>query len=276
MKSLLKFILTFHFFILFLILEALAIFLVIQYNVYQRAGFLNTASSVTGYVYEISSSVTSYLSLKEANEQLIAENAYLHNILKSSYQNDKVEFISVKDSLYTQQYIYTPALVINNSSNKQTNYITINRGRKHGVKPDMGVICPTGVIGVVRNVSDHYSLVISLLNTNLKISAKVKRSGYFGSISWDGGDYQYASLTEIPFHVKVHQGDTIVTSGYSTMFPEGIMLGTIDTFNAGKGNSFYDIRVRLSTDFRSLSNVYVIINLLKEEQLKLEKEAAND
>jgi rod shape-determining protein MreC len=277
MKSLFKFLFTYHFFILFLLLETLSVFLLIQYNVYQRAVFINAANSVRGNVYNIFHSVTQYLSLREANEQLVLENTYLRNNLKSSLYDNRVQSFHVNDTCFSQHYIYIPAQIINNSVSKQNNYITLNRGSRQGIRPDMGVICPSGVVGVVRNVSENFSLVISVLNCSLnKYSAKVERSGYFGSLSWNGRNYRFASLSEIPYHVNIHKGDTIVTTGYSVSFPEGIILGTIENFSAGEGDSFYDITVRLSTDFKALNYVYVISNLMKDEQKKIEREVSND
>ena len=168
-------------------------------------------------------------------------------------------------------FLFTPARIINNSVNKQQNYITLNKGRKHGIKEDQGILSTQGIVGVITSVSESYSTGLSLLNPRWSVSAKLKNSGYYGSLSWNGEDYQILDLLEIPFHVDLAIGDTIVTSGYSSIFPEGLMIGIIDAFKQPVGENYYDIKVRLSTDFKSIRYVEVIENLKKDEIENLEK-----
>jgi rod shape-determining protein MreC len=168
------------------------------------------------------------------------------------------------------KYKFIPARVINNTVNKQYNYFTLNKGSRQGIMPDQGIIAENGVVGVINNVSDSYSTGISLLNKRLKISAKIKKNNYFGSISWEGPSYRYVQLNEIPPHVEVAYGDTIVTSGSSTYFPEGIMIGTVESCEIKGGDSFYTIRVKLAVDFKSITFVNVIQNYDKAEIMMLE------
>jgi rod shape-determining protein MreC len=165
------------------------------------------------------------------------------------------------------------ARVITNSVNKQKNFITLDRGLRHGVKEGMGVASPSGVVGVVVGVSRNYSVVMSLLNTDFRLSASIARNDYFGSLTWDGTNYRYARLSEIPHHVAVSEGDTIVTSGFSAIFPAGLMAGTL-TGEQWRGGDFVSLKVLLSADFKKLTDVYVIGNLTREERENLEKEVA--
>lgn len=156
------------------------------------------------------------------------------------------------------RYRFIPAEVINNSVNRQNNYITLNKGRKDGIRPEMGIVGPAGIVGIITNVSDNYSTGPTVLNKRWRVSAKIKNSNYFGSLTWDGLNYRIAQLNEIPFHVELAVGDTIITSGYSSVFPEGIMIGQIEDFKIDSGDNFYEIDVRLSTNFMTLTYIEVI------------------
>ncbi|NJK85384.1 MAG: rod shape-determining protein MreC [Bacteroidales bacterium] len=153
------------------------------------------------------------------------------------------------DTGANKKYVFIHARVINNSTDKQYNYITLNRGNKDGIEKEMAVVCSDGIVGVVKEVSENFSSVISLLNLNIKINAKIKKSGYFGPLQWTGTGYRKAVLSDIPHHVKITLGDTIVTSGFSAMIPEGYMIGVISDFKL-KGGNYYEIEVDLSTDFK--------------------------
>lgn len=174
------------------------------------------------------------------------------------------------------RYRFIPARVINNSVNRQNNYITINKGRLDGVKPEMGIVGPNGIVGIITNVTDHYATGPTVLNKRWRVSAKIKKSSYFGSLNWDGLDYRTAQLNEIPFHVELTEGDTLVTSGYSSVFPEGIMIGRIEKFEIGSGDNFYQINVRLSTNFKTLTHVEIIDDKDIGELKTLEKIHLND
>lgn len=276
MRNLARIIIRYHFFILFVIIEIFSLFLLIRYNDYQKRTFLQSSSVLTGNIYKSFSTFTKYLSLSEENRRLAFENSILRSKLIESYKNITTVDKSINDTIYKQQYIYTDARVINNSVNRQNNYLTLNKGSINGIKPEMGVVCSNGVVGVVKSVSKHFCTVISLLNSNLRLSVKLKKSKEIGSLAWDGSDFTKASLNEIPFHVKIKLGDTVITSGYSTMFPDGIIVGNISKSNIPSGSNFYDITVKLTTNFNNLSYVYIVKNLFKEEKIKLELDSQDD
>jgi len=226
---------------------------------------------ITGGVYDRISSVADYLTLAKTNEELNRENARLNNIMAESFKMSADSSFFYQDSIYQQQYIYRTAKIINNSVNKQLNYITLNKGRVHGIKPEMAVVTANGAVGVVKSVSRNFSTVISLLNSRLRVSAKIKKNDYFGSLTWDGKDYRSARLFEIPFHVQIQTGDTIVTSGFSSIFPEGMLLGTVQKVLPTSGGNFHEVLVTFSNDFKNLSYVKVIGDLMKTERVELEK-----
>lgn len=219
---------------------------------------------MTASVYNSFHSITEYFSLTKVNQSLAEENAKLKSAQPSSL-NITTDSISVNFIQSTSNYRFISALVINNSVNKTLNYITLNKGRKDGVKPDMGIVSPQGIVGVVVTVSENYAMGFSVLNKRWGASAKLKKSGYFGPVEWSGGDYRTANLMEIPFHVELAVGDTIVTSSYSAVFPEGIMIGTVHSFEQPEGESFYQIRIKLGTDFKSIHYVEVVDNLQKAQ-----------
>jgi len=179
----------------------------------------------------------------------------------------------VNDTIYKRKYFYTQARVINNSINKQNNYLTLNIGSSNGVKKGMGVIGPEGVVGIVKNVSTHFASVLSVLHRSAKISTRLKNTNYFGSMQWSGRNYKEGMLLDIPNHVDIAIGDTIETSGYSATFPEGILLGTIKNFEKPEGENFYDITISFINDFKHLTHVYVVKNNYQLEQQSLESES---
>jgi len=276
MRNFFRFIIRNHFFLLFLVLEIISFSFIFNYNQYHRRVYLSSCNSITGFFYERFSSVAQYFQLKKINEELAWENAELKNRLEktATFTSPATRFII--DSVGEQQYRYIPAKVINNSVNKHFNYLTLNQGKEDGIKPDMGVISSRGLVGVVLNASDHYSTVISLLNTRLHISARIRETGFFGSLNWQGLNYRYAMLTGIPAHAAPSVGDAVVTSGYSSIFPEDILIGTIDEISIDPGDSFYDIRVLLSVDFKQLQYVHVVEKTDVKEQRELEKQIEDD
>lgn len=276
MRNLISFIWKNYFFFLFLLLEVISVALIVQNNSYQRAGFINSSNYVVGSVLQSYSNVTDYFSLKEANEQIAKENA----LLRSSRQADCSGVYAVRgtvsDTILKQKYRYVTGKVVGNTTNRRNNYITLNIGEKQGITPDMGVISPEGVIGIVKNVSENFSSVMSLLNSKTVISCKLKKDGSFGPLSWDGSGYDIAILKDIPAHVKLAKGDTVTTSAYSSTYPENVPVGTVDSYEKNKGEYFYTIRVKLSTNFKKLNSVYVVQNILKGEQDTLEQTQKDD
>jgi rod shape-determining protein MreC len=279
MRSLFRFLIRYHFLILFLIIEFFSIYLVVQNNLYQKAKIINIGNSVSGFFYDRSYAIVNYFELKKTNKQLLEENNKLRNKIENlkhrcEYFVRHKKESPVDTSLYKQdtliQYKYIYARVINNSINKQYNFLTLNKGATAGIESEMGVISSGGVVGIALNITPNYTSVISVLNRKLQISAKIKKNQYYGSLSWDGNNYQIVNLREIPYHVDIQKGDTIVTSGYSAIFPEGIMIGYIEDFDIKEGN-FYNISVKLANDMKNLTYVYLIKNNLRGEQKKLEK-----
>lgn len=270
MRNLLIFLWRYNFFIFFLLLEACCIYLIAQNNHFQRAAFVNSSNRIAAKVNSGVSAVTDYINLRETNEALARQNAALKSLLPGVYYIDSVNRSVVKDTLRKQQYEFMVARVVNNSINRRNNYLTLDRGSLQGVHPEMGVISADGIVGIIKDVSPHYCSVMSFLHKDSRVSARVKKNGFIGSLVWEGYDAQFASLKDIAKHVKLAKGDTIVTSSFSAIFPEGIMIGTVDFVDANTGNNFQDIRIRLSTRFGSLSYVYLVDNLMKDEQLNLE------
>lgn len=276
MRNFSRFIIRYHTFFLFLILEILSFYFIFNYSRYHNGIYITSSNKATGFLYKNFSSAIQYFSLKKINNELAAENAFLRSQMPTTFEQSKDYFKVAYDSLTMQEYRYRSARVINNSVNKHFNYLTINKGERHGLKPDMGVISTRGLVGVVLNVSDHYATIISLLNTRLKISARLRDTGFFGSLEWDGRSYRHAYLNEIPAHASPNLGDAVVTSGFSSIFPEDILIGTIDEVTLHEGEGFYDIRVLLSVDFKKLQYVEVVEHFLAPEQRELENMNQDD
>lgn len=273
MRSLLNFLLRFKTLILFLVLEAVALIMITTSHNYHETVLYGVSRNISGFIAERAERGTYYFRLRQVNEELVEENTALRKQLAELTSGTQEGFFTSGDSVSGVNYTYLNARVISNSVNKQKNFITLDRGSKHGVATGMGVASPAGVVGVVVGVSRNYSVVMSLLNTDFRLSASIARNDYFGSLAWDGTNYRYARLSEIPHHVSVTEGDTIVTSGYSAIFPPGLMTGTL-TGEQKKGGDFVSLKVQLSADFKKLTNVYVIGNLTREERENLEKEVA--
>jgi len=276
MKNFFQFLLRQHFFFIFLLLEVISFLLLVQNNLYQRSSFINSTNTFTGNILTSINNVSQYFSLKDANRKLAEENARLLNESKKYYMKTNEQVFLYQDTLYRQQYEFISAKVIGNTTNKRNNYLTLNKGSRQGIQKDMGVVTSNGIVGIVKEVSPNFSSVISVLHKDTKISAKVKKNGHLGTVNWSGGDYRYGELVDIPTHVKPTIGDTIITSGYSSSFPEGIMIGTISDFRIEKGDNFYTITIKFSTDFNNISYAHVIRNIMKDELNKLTKDSQND
>lgn len=272
MRSLFRYLIRNYGFFLFIILEIISLFFVFNYNNYQKVKYLNSSNAITGSIYNSFNKMISYFELARINEELAEENANLRSHLQAG--NNEILLSEVTSPVYVPTdsalFHFVSARVINNSVNRPFNYITLNRGRKDGVQPDQGIISAGGIVGVVTNVSESYSMGLSLLNQRWSLSAKLEKNDFLGSLMWNGEDYRFASLMEIPFHVDLHVGDTITTSGYSSIFPEGIMIGTVQAFDKPPGENYYNISVKLTTNFKALSYVEIIENVNREEIKELE------
>jgi rod shape-determining protein MreC len=271
MRSLLNFLLRFKTLILFLVLEAVALIMISTSHNYHQTVLYGISRNITGFVAQRLERGTYYFRLRQVNQELLAENLLLKKQIAELSSRREEGFIPVRDSVNGVNYTYLNARVISNSVNKQKNFITLDRGSRQGVAEGMGVASPSGVVGVVVGVSRNYSVVMSLLNSDFRLSASMARNDYFGSLAWDGTNHRYARLSEIPHHVAVNEGDTIETSGFSAIFPAGLMAGTL-TGDQRRGGDFVSLKVLLSVDFKNLTDVYVIGNLTREEREKLEKE----
>jgi rod shape-determining protein MreC len=260
MKNLLNFLARYNNLIIFLILEGIAVYLLATGNNYHNTRVVNGIRGLINGIEEKINNTRTYLNLREINENLAAENVALRNSIGRLVKRENSLFFSVSDSIYRQQYLHTSAEVINNSINRQNNFFTINKGELHGIKVDMAVTSENSVAGMIVGCFANYSVAMSLLNLDFKLSARIKSNGYFGSLSWDGRDYSHAILSEIPQHVSVNMGDTIETTGYSAIFPEGVMVGTVSDFEK-IGSDFYKITISLITDFKKLHFVDIISNM---------------
>jgi rod shape-determining protein MreC len=268
MRSLLRFIINNQYVLLFLLLEIIAGILVVRNNKYPQTRYINWAQTINGYFSEKKDNLVQYFSLKEVNIKLASENTRLLNEFERFKKDPTYKPFSPIDSS-KRKFEYILAKVVNNSINKQYNYITINKGSKDGIEPDMAVIAPDGIVGVVESVSENFSIVMSLLNRNIKISAKFKKNNFFGPFEWGGFSYRKGYITDIPLHVQIQKGDTVVTSGFSALFPDGLQVGYVSSYGVSGGN-FYKVEIDLSCDFKNLSYVNVIKNYKKDEQVILE------
>ena len=268
MNNLLNFFVKHSAWFIFAIYMVLSLVLLFKDNPYQQSVYLTSANQVSAAVYKAFNGVTSYFHLREINESLQERNATLEmELIELREQMSDLALLS-PDSLRQsalRQYSFVMAHVISNSISQPNNYITINRGYIDGVSPEMGVIDQNGVVGIVNVVGPHAARIISLLNPHMRLSCKLKSSGFYGSLVWDGKNPQFAVLEELPKHITYHKGDTIVTSGYSAVFPEGIIVGTVEGLARDMSDSFVSLRVRLTTNFSQLSNVRVITNSMKEQ-----------
>ena len=269
MKEIIKLILKYHFTIIFILLEIVSFSLIIRHNEYQRAIFSENASTLFGNVSSTITSIKDYFRLKEMNESLANENILLKNRLEEYelLRDTIIHGTVVQDSIPVYEYI--GAKQVNATYNRTKNYITLNRGRKNGLQKEMAVCTPEGIVGLIQDLSDHFAVVIPLINVDSRISAKIKKNNYYGSLQWNGNDYAYSYLNDIPYHVEVNAGDTIVTSGLSKIFPEGIVVGYVESVDKETAN-FLKIKVKLAVDFKRINHVYVILNNKKNEQTSLE------
>lgn len=272
MQQLLFILYKFRFFIVFVLLECLAIFFTIQNYSYHKSVYVNSAGFLTGSVYNNFLSVRDYIYLNEENRMLTLENTQLKNELakKESLQQDVYFKL---DSI--QKYKYIPAKIINNSYTKQHNNLTLNVGEKQGVTADLGVVNSKGIIGIIRNTSQHYASVLSVLNTKSRVNVRLKHSHHFGTMVWNGENYTTTQIIDMPRQASVKQGDTIVTGSESAIFPEGISVGVVK--NAVFENKKYTrIDVLLFNDMSAISNVQIVKNTQKEEQKELEEKSSNE
>jgi rod shape-determining protein MreC len=276
MQQIISFLYKNKLFILFLLLEVLAIIFTIQSHSFHKSKFVNSANFISGGIYDRVNNFKEFLLLKKENQRLSEENAQLRNLLELKQKAVEMGVETVVDSTgKNQKYSYTSAKVINNNYRKNNNYLTIDKGSNSGIEPDLGVINSKGIVGITKSVSNNYATVLSVLNVNSRINAKLLNSDHFGSLSWDNKDFNVVQLQDLPVQASIYVGDTVVTGGKSTIFPEGIPIGTIRDFKT-RNNRYEFVNIALFNDMSSIGYVQVIKNFDKIEILNLEEKSTNE
>ncbi len=271
MRNLLDFIKSIRILLLFLFLETLALLFTFNESAFHGAASFQFFTGINNRIMTVRSNVVSFFNLRDENRKLVEENMRLREQLKESYIISDQRVFTVNDTLYRQEFEYLTASVINYTISYQNNYITLDKGSQQGIEEGMGVYSPGGVVGIVDHVSKNYCLVRSVLHSEVTVSTTIKDKGITGTCFWDGVNYAYGVLKDIPVHVKLKQGDTLLTSNYSSIFPAGIPVGYVTDFSTDATRAFYNVRYRIATDFGNLSSVYIIRNLIKGELEELEK-----
>jgi rod shape-determining protein MreC len=255
-----------QFFVLFILLETTSIFLLTRSSSYHGSLAYSTTSDISGSVFNSYNNLTRYLALNEENNALAEENARLRNLVPSS--------LLLHDSIYLNNdtsYRYIPARVVQNTVNKSNNFIIINKGNNDGIMKEMGVISRNGVVGVVVGVSDNYSTIMSMLHSRVRISARVKKSGQLVNVIWGQKNHLFGTVIDIPSHVSLGEGDSVITSGNSMIFPENILIGVIESHETDLNKNLSSAKIRLGADFNGLYHVYLIDNVMKPEQDSLNR-----
>ena len=259
-------------FVFFIFLQIIAIVLIFSRNYIQQSWVAGQSAALNSWVSGYIDEGASYLKLKQTNDQLVAQNKSLMEQLYGKENTGNPQFRKVHDTIGGGQiYTFVDGELVFNSINRKDNYFTINRGKRDGVLPKMGVMAPGGIAGIVINTTDSYSLVQSILSVNkIKINASLKKSGYFGTLTWRGDDSRMMHLSDVPKYVPLQVGDTIVTDGKSAIFPQGVMIGRVSGFEVDSKTGFWDIAVELSEKMGKLNKIYVVKNLKKAEVRKIE------
>jgi rod shape-determining protein MreC len=274
-KNIFLFIRSYFNFIVFVILQGLSIAILVNYNKTHQAVFAGVANEVTGKLNEQYNGVESYFSLQTNNKLLLEENARLKNMLAQNFQRPDISVLTFTDSLFTdtigkqRKFVWLPAKVVGNSVSLQNNYVMLERGSLQGVKPEMAVTGPNGIVGIVTQVSENYSKVMSLLHRNSKVSCMLKKNNMAGSLEWDGKNPSYLTLKGIPKSAQIVKGDTVLTSTYSSIFPSHLMVGTVAEVMADPSSNFFTLKVKSATNFFSLQYAYLVQNTMWEEQKAL-------
>lgn len=276
MRNFIQFLVKYHIFLFFLGLQVLCFWMIYKNNTFHEASFVNSSNKLVGTIYKWKGNLSEYIELQRVNDELSAENEDLKNRLKANFVNVNDHFVMINDTMRERKYRYKSAHIVNSSINKQLNYLTINKGSLEGIKPKMGVINTNGLVGVVKDVSEHFSTVLPVINLKFTASGELKRTGNFGLLRWDGHDFRYAYLNDVPRHADVRVGDTIVTRGASAIFPNGINIGSISEIESKEGSNFHIIRVELFNDFSKIRYVDIIDNLLAKEQREIENTTEED
>jgi len=278
MRQLFELIYRYRAFFTFAIFEVVCFWLIIGNSKVHNAAIFNTSNRLIASIFVMKNEIYQYFKLTTVNEDLARENAFLREFIEKEQKRTRItdpttwdlDTLSVNPTDTVQQYKYIPARVINNSFRLTDNYITLDKGKIDGIKPDMGVISTGGIVGQVKVVSRNYSTIFSLLHSEMFVSSMIKRLGVFCTTKWQGNNPILANVLYIPRHVNVQVGDSIVTSGYNAIFPPGIPVGVVESVTIEENETFFDVKIRLTNDFSKISFVYLINNKFKTEKDSLE------
>jgi rod shape-determining protein MreC len=271
MGNILAFLVKYHRFFLFLFLEIICFSLVINFNTAQKSTFVGLSNEFAGRIYEAYSKVDRYFHLERVNDSLAAENVRLRKQLGVSKYFDTSRPINKVDTLIKQKFTYLPASVVNNRVTARNNFMTLNIGSRKGTQRQSGVVTTAGVVGITKQVSSNFTSVLSILHSDFTVSAEIAELKEIGSVAWDGESPRRVIMKDIEQHIRIKKGMHIVTSPYSSIFPVGTPIGIIEDFYTNPNDPFYTIRVKLAADIPNIKQVYVITNLMREEQEELEK-----
>lgn len=272
MRDLIGFVFKFRITFLFLTLQAFAFYLLFSSNNYHKAQWFSATNDVVGSIYEVRQGIANYTRLNEQNRLLAEENEKWRNLHKSAYSTVESKYVRIQDTIFQQRYRYLAAEVVNSTTGRENNYLTINKGAHEGVRVDMGVVGPQGIVGKIVEVSENYSTAMSVLHRKFTVTVKNIKSGHKGLLQWDTGDKRTVSIVDVARHAPVTEGDLFVTRGYGGTFPEGALVGTVKRMADQEGSSYHNIEVLLKTDFDALGHVYIVMDMTKEERQQLEKE----
>ena len=277
MQTILNFLIKHNHWFLFILLEGISFVLIVSFNNYQSAVMFTSANNIAGNLYETVNGIDRYFGLKSENDQLIEHNVRLMNELQACKEkleeyNDSVQLAEyIEQKRKEEGFTYMSARVVNSSYNKVDNYITLDKGSKDGFETEMGVFNNDGVVGIIYQTSDNYSLVIPLLNNRSNINCRVKGTNSYSALQWEGDDARYSYMVDLPRYAVFEQGDTVVTSGFSSIFPADIPVGIIESLEDSEDGLFYRAKVKLFVNFTNIDNVFVIGNKGKDEQVALEQ-----
>ncbi len=269
MRNLFLFFRQHYFYFLFLLLETLSLVLFFNHNEFQKSALYTVSNTLSGAVNNTFSSISEYFGLRRTNRVLIEEMARLHSRIPEALYATDLKIYEKKDSVVRLEYKYISAKVISNSTNKRNNFLMLNKGSLHGISNHMGVIIGNKIVGQVVGVSPHFSWVMSMLNKDSHVSGKFKKNNQLVNVEWNGGNYRRGQVREIPKHIRMLPGDTIITSGNSDIFPEGLLIGTIASFRIAPDENFNHGEILFSTDFNSLGYVEVVIDMMRKEKDEL-------
>ncbi|GGZ72872.1 rod shape-determining protein MreC [Algibacter mikhailovii] len=263
MQQIINFIIKNKNFLLFFLLFDIALLFTIQSHSYHKSKFINSANFLTGGIYNSINNINGYFNLKSQNQLLSEENRRLRSLITNS--SNKVDSVFIDSLMFRASYRFFTANVIKNSYALSTNMLTLNKGVKDSIKQDFGVISSKGIVGIVDRTSNHFATVLSILNTTSKISAQLKKTNHFGTLTWNGKSPEFTQLIDIPKIAPVVAGDTIITSGRSSIFPKGVPIGVVEDFELDQAENYYEINVRLFNDMTNIEHVYVIENVNVQE-----------